>query len=70
MRIKVEGKEPLAKEGERSGTISNKGKTFIGPLKREREMLDSNGNVIDPKTKAIIRLADKACRSIMYRQDH
>lgn len=44
--------------GERSGVIK-KGKTTISPNpKREREMLNSSGDVIDPKTKQVIRLSE------------
>jgi hypothetical protein len=33
-------------------------RVFIAPiLKREREMFDINGNLIDPKTKQIIKRA-------------
>jgi hypothetical protein len=43
---------------ERSGVI-NKGNTVIAPnLVREREMLNSNGDVIDPRTKQIIKRAE------------
>lgn len=42
---------------ERAG--SSEKSTFIDPNpKREREMLDKHGNVIDPRTKQIIRKAE------------
>jgi hypothetical protein len=52
---KEEGERPVVSE--RSGVIKP-GSTYIGPLKREREMLDSNGNTIDPVTKRIIKAVE------------
>lgn len=39
---------------ERGGVV-RKPSVVIGTLKKESEMLDSDGNVIDPRTKQIIR---------------
>jgi hypothetical protein len=36
-------------------TISNKRGVVIGRVTKTREMLDINGNVIDPRTKQIIK---------------
>ena len=38
----------------RGGTV-NKGNTIIGPLKKQAEMLDIHGNVIDRKTKQVLK---------------
>lgn len=44
---------------ERESTVPQ-GKVVISPtLKRESEMIDRNGNVIDPRTKQIISKAEK-----------
>lgn len=43
---------------EKSGTIQT-GKTVVAQsLKRESVMLDRDGNVIDPRTKRVIKLAE------------
>ena len=41
-------------EGTREGTIQKKG-VVIGQLKRGSELLDTNGNTINPRTKEIIK---------------
>lgn len=44
---------------ERSGKVKQGG-VYISPnLKRESVMLDRNGNQIDPRTKQVIKLAEK-----------
>jgi len=44
---------------ERSGTVPS-GKVVVATnIKREREMFDKFGNVINPVTKAVIRRADE-----------
>jgi hypothetical protein len=43
---------------EREATIKSGSTVISSRLIREREMLDVNGNVIDPRTKQIIRLAE------------
>lgn len=47
--------EPLKGTSERTRSIKSGG-VFISPkLKRTREFIDSNGNVIDPITKKVIQ---------------
>lgn len=43
---------------ERSGTVPSGKVVIAANIKREREMFDKYGNVIDPVTKQIIRRAD------------
>ena len=40
--------------GTREGTV-NTGRTVIGQLKKESEFLNANGDVINPRTKEIIK---------------
>ncbi len=40
---------------EKSSTVPSRGGVVVGRINKVREMLDSNGNVIDPKTKQIIK---------------
>lgn len=53
--MKVNLEQPQINE--RAGVV-NRGKTVLGPLKKESVMLDANGNQIDRRTKQIIKLAE------------
>jgi hypothetical protein len=44
-------------QNERSAVIKKPG-VVIGQLRKESEMLDRDGNVIDPRTKQVIRPRD------------
>lgn len=48
------GQKSMNTTQERGGVV-RKPSVVIGTLKKESEMLDSDGNVIDPRTKQIIR---------------
>lgn len=45
----------LARTGERSRIIKRPSVTIAANLKREREMIDIDGNIIDPRTKQVIQ---------------
>jgi hypothetical protein len=44
----------MGQSGERSGIIQKQG-VVLGQLKKESEMLNANGDVINPRTKQIIK---------------
>lgn len=46
----------LERTGERSGTTNNQ-RVVIGELKKESQMLDINGNLVDRRTRKVIKLA-------------